>query len=98
LVPPVAPGFSVTLAPSGEWPHLETITGPALLETELARVRTEYNTVRLHQAIGYVTPDDEHHGRGEALRQAGREGLNRARQHRLAYHRNRLTTPTRMTP
>jgi transposase InsO family protein len=81
----------------GEWPHLETITDPALLETELARVRTEYNTVRLHQAIGYVTPDDEHHGRGEALRQARRDGLNRARQHRLAYHRNRLTTPTRLT-
>jgi hypothetical protein len=47
----------------------DDITDPALLETELARVRTEYNTVRLHQAIGYVTPDDEHHGRGEALRQ-----------------------------
>ncbi len=82
----------------GEWPHLETITDPALLETELARVRTEYNTVRLHQAIGYVTPDDEHHSRGEALRQARRDGLDRARRHRLAYHRNRMTTPTRLTP
>jgi transposase InsO family protein len=78
----------------GEWPHLDTITDPTLLETELARVRTEYNTVRLHQAIGYVTPDDEHHGRGEALRQARRDGLDRARRHRLAYHRNRMTTPT----
>ena len=26
----------------GEWPHLETITDPALLDAELARVRTEY--------------------------------------------------------
>jgi putative transposase len=51
----------------GEWPHLEMITDPTLLETELARIRTEYNTVRLHEAIGYVTPDDEHEGRGEAL-------------------------------
>ena len=25
----------------GEWPHLETITDPALLDAELARVRTE---------------------------------------------------------
>ena len=40
----------------GEWPHLETITDPALLDAELARVRTEYNSVRLHEAIGYVTP------------------------------------------
>lgn len=67
----------------GEWPHLETITDPALLEAELARVRTEYNTVRLHEAIGYVTPDDEHQGRGDAIRQARRDGLVRARQQRL---------------
>jgi transposase InsO family protein len=40
----------------GEWPHLETITGPAVLEAELVRVRSEYNTVRLHESIGYVTP------------------------------------------
>ena len=46
-----------------EWPHLEIITDPATLDVELARVRTEYNMVRLHEAIGYVTPDDEHTGR-----------------------------------
>jgi putative transposase len=44
----------------GEWPHLEKIRDPGELEAELERVRTEYNTVRLHAAIGYVTPDDEH--------------------------------------
>ena len=48
----------------GDWPHLTAITDPAALDTELARIRNEYNTVRLHAAIGYVTPDDEHHGRG----------------------------------
>lgn len=53
----------------------------------LARVRLEYNTVRLHEAIGYVTPDDEHYGRGEAIREARRQGLARAREERLAYHR-----------
>jgi hypothetical protein len=30
------------------------IRDPAELEAELERVRTEYNTVRLHAAIGYL--------------------------------------------
>jgi putative transposase len=42
-----------------EWPHLLRIDDAAVLDTELARVRTLWNTVRLHEAIGYVTPDDE---------------------------------------
>lgn len=75
----------------GEWPHLLDITDPVLLETELERVRTDYNMVRLHEAIGYVTPNDEHTGRGEAIRQARRDGLARARQHRL--NTNRQTNP-----
>lgn len=45
----------------GDWPHLTTITDPAAVDTELARIRGEYNTIRLHASIGYVTPDDEHH-------------------------------------
>ena len=49
-----------------DWPHLTSITDPGALDAELARVRHEYNTVRLHAGIGYVTPDDEHHGRGPA--------------------------------
>jgi hypothetical protein len=47
--------------------------------------RAEYNTVRLHAGIGYVTSDDEHEGRGEAIRQARRDGLARAREARIAY-------------
>jgi putative transposase len=82
----------------GEWPHLEDITDPLILDAELDRVRTLYNTVRLHEAIGYVTPDDEHHGRGEAIREARRQGLARAREQRLAYHRRTTTTPTEETP
>ncbi len=35
--------------------------------------------VRLHADIGYVTPDDEHHGRGDAIRRARRDGLAAAR-------------------
>ena len=54
----------------GEWPHLEKIRDPGELDIELGRVRDQYNTVRLHAAIGYVTPDDEHQGRGDAIRQA----------------------------
>jgi transposase InsO family protein len=82
----------------GDWPHLETITDPVLLEDELARVRTEYNSVRLHEAIGYGTPDDEHTGRGEAIRQGRRDGLARARQRRLDYHRDTSTNPTGKMP
>lgn len=72
----------------GEWPHLEDITDSAVLETELSRVRLEYNETRLHQGIGYVTPDDEHEGRGDAIRQARLDGLARTRRQRLAYHRH----------
>lgn len=72
----------------GEWPHLEKITDPGVLEAELARVRTEYNTVRLHASIGYVTPEDEHEGRGDALRQHRRHGLEMARHNRIDYRRN----------
>jgi transposase/transposase InsO family protein len=81
-----------------EWPHLEDITDPAVLEAELARVRTEYNTVRLHESIGYVTPDDEHYGRGDAIREARRQGLEHARQQRLDHHRRTNTNHPEETP
>jgi putative transposase len=71
-----------------DWPHLERITDPAVLDAELARVRHEYNTVRLHAGIGYVTPDDEHHGRGPAIRRARTIGLRDARQARIVHNRN----------
>jgi len=71
----------------GEWPHLEKITDPGVLDAELDRVRDDYNTIRLHASIGYVTPADEHEGRGDQIRQARRDGLARARQERLDYRR-----------
>ena len=70
-----------------DWPHLDAIDDPAVLRAELAIVRVEYNTVRLHAGIGYVTPDDEHEGRGPQIRRARRVGLMRARRQRIAYHR-----------
>jgi transposase InsO family protein len=71
----------------GEFPHLEKIRDPGELERELDRCRTHYNTVRLHEGVGYVTPDDEHHGRGTAIRAARRAGLVAARAQRLAANR-----------
>jgi putative transposase len=70
-----------------DWPHLEFIADPAVLRAELDKVRVEYNTTRLHAGIGYVTPDDEHEGRGPQIRKARRAGLHRARRARIAYHR-----------
>ena len=70
-----------------ENPQLEAIRDPAALETELRRARRDYNTIRLHAGIGYVTPNDEHTGRGEQIRQERTEGLRRAHQQRLDYHR-----------
>ncbi|MGH3500880.1 MAG: integrase core domain-containing protein [Nocardioidaceae bacterium] len=76
----------------GEWPHLEKITDSAELDAELTRVQDYYNTVRLSAAVGYVTPDDEHEGRGEAIRQARRDGLARARADRIDYRRTHKET------
>ena len=70
-----------------ENPHLLAITDPAVLSAELERIRTHYNTTRLHEAIGYVTPNDEHEGRGDKIRQARRDGLDAADTARRTYHR-----------
>jgi putative transposase len=70
-----------------EYPYLLAIRDPATLRTELAVVREHYNTVRLHAGIGYVTPNDEHDGRGEAICKAREAGLEQARLRRIAYHR-----------
>ena len=70
-----------------EWPHLLTITDPAVLRAELDRIQIEYNTIRLHSGIGYATPDDEHQGRGEVIRAARRQSLHDAHQRRHAHHR-----------
>jgi putative transposase len=70
-----------------EWPHLTAIRDPATLRAELAVVRERYNGVRLHAGIGYVTPNDEHQGRGPAIRKARQAGLEQARLQRLAWQR-----------
>jgi transposase InsO family protein len=71
----------------GGHPHLEKTAGPGELEAGMDRLRIHCNTVRLHEGIGYVTPDDEHHGRGPAIRAARRAGLDAARTARVATRR-----------
>ncbi len=75
----------------GEWPLVSAISDPGVLEQTLAHIRTQYNTVRLHAAIGYVTPDDEHHDRGPAIRRARAAGMRRARAERIRQNRARKT-------
>jgi putative transposase len=70
-----------------EYPHLLAIRDPATLRAELEIARAHYNGVRLHQGIGYVCPNDEHEGRGEAIRKARQAGLETSRLRRLAWHR-----------
>src|SRR5947208_12431483 len=73
----------------GDWPHLTSITDPAALDVELHRIRGEYNTVRLHASIGYVTPDDEHDGRGPAIRRARAAGMRSAHAERIKQNRGK---------
>ena len=75
-----------------EYPHLESITDIAVLRRELDLIRPRWNGVRLHAGIGYVTPDDEHEGRGPTIRKAREAGLEAARLRRLAYHRSTRQT------
>jgi transposase InsO family protein len=70
-----------------DYPHLLAIRDPATLRAELKITRAHYNGIRLHQGVGYVTPNDEHEGRGEAIRKARQAGLEQARLDRLAWHR-----------
>jgi transposase InsO family protein len=78
-----------------EYPHLLAIRDPATLRAELKITRKHYNGVRLHAGIGYVTPNDEHQGRGSAIRKARQAGLETSRQRRLAWHRqHRHDQPT----
>ncbi len=81
-----------------DWPHLERIQDPEALRAELAVVRHDYNTIRPHAGIGYVTPADEHAGRGPKIRAARKRGLRHARWARIAYHRIQHTKANRRSP
>jgi putative transposase len=81
-----------------DWPHLDRIRDPDVLRAELADVRRQYNTVRLHAGIGYVTPNDEHDGYGPRIRAARRRGLRHARWARITYHRLQHAKANRRSP
>ena len=81
-----------------DWPHLDRIKDPEVLRAELADVRHQYNTVRLHAGIGYVTPADEHDGRGPRIRAARKRGLRHARWARIAYHQLQKAKANRRSP
>jgi putative transposase len=76
-----------------ENPHLDKITDPYELEAELDAIRTFYNTVRLHEGLQYVTPEDEHYGRGEAIRARRQAGLKAAHDARVAARRELRQDP-----
>lgn len=52
---------------------------------------------RLHVGIGYVTAGEEHHGRGDGIRQACGDGLARARAARIAYRQSNRTGQSNRT-
>ena len=65
-----------------------TITDPAVLAAELAASGPTTTRSVCTKAIGYVTPNDEHEGRGDAIRAARHDGMRDADQQRRAWHRN----------
>jgi putative transposase len=81
-----------------DWPHLDRIRDPDVLRAELAVVRHDYNTIRLHAGIGYVTPADEHDGRGPRIRAARKRGLRHARWARITYHQLQKAKANRRSP
>ncbi|MFG1708804.1 integrase core domain-containing protein [Nonomuraea sp. M3C6] len=81
-----------------EHPHLDKITDPYELEAGLDTIRMFYNEVRFHEGIGCVTPDDEHHGRGEVIRAARRAGLKAAYEARVATRRELRPDPLQPLP
>ena len=55
---------------------------PAEIESMVDGFIDYYNNERLHQGLGFVTPDDRHTGRHVAIIQARRDGLALARKRR----------------
>lgn len=70
-----------------EGPGGDCFPDPLTADHEIAVWVAYYNQGRLHGGIGYVTPEEEHSGQGEARREARRRALREARARRLETHR-----------
>lgn len=81
----------------GEWPHLEKIRDPAELERELDHRQLEYNTVRLHAGLGYVTPRRRTPRPRRRHPPSRRDRLTAAREARINYPRTTIKEPTMIT-
>jgi hypothetical protein len=74
--------------PAPAWsPCCDGCVRPSRLRPSKDRIRPFYNEIRFHQGIGYVTPQDEHTGRGAAIRAARKTGLAAAQEARVATRR-----------
>jgi putative transposase len=69
-----------------------------VLRAELAVVREQYNTVRLHAGIGYVTPMTSTKAAARRSARAREAGLEQARLRRIAYHRANPAPETTVHP
>jgi transposase InsO family protein len=76
--------------------HHEHLTMERLRDLILAFIEN-YNTRRLHAAIGYVTPEDRHAGRDKAILEARRKAREEARLRRMTRNRQR-TSSTSVIP
>ncbi|MGH9303811.1 MAG: integrase core domain-containing protein [Acidimicrobiales bacterium] len=70
-----------------EYPHLETITDPAVLRAELTVIRQHWNAVRLSRRHRLRDPERRARGTRSGHQKGPGAGLEAARLRRLAYHR-----------
>src|SRR5258707_1351150 len=81
-----------------EWPHLEAIADPSLLEAELIRVGGKPVLVGRPGGVGSSPPGAAPPARGDPPRQPRRDGPDRPLQRRLDHHRRTTPTPAEEMP
>lgn len=70
----------------------EEYQNPLEAQRDIARFIDHYNNQRLHQGIGFVTPNDKHIGLAENIYRARKEALKRARERRIKINKTLSTT------
>jgi hypothetical protein len=86
----LGPNQAVTATPAGTFMAAGGqffMSADNCARSQIGKITNRMQSVRLNESIGAVGPDDEHEGRGEAIRQARRDGIDCARQYRLDCHR-----------